>query len=103
MANCLWKSAQRPDPLRYPHHQVYWERLQKLSYDFLRGHRAAEIGLRFTLSVPGAHSAITGTTNLEHFLENARYAAEGPLPAAQFTAIRSAWLKASAPSWIGQI
>jgi len=103
LANNLWKSAQRPDPVRYPHYQVYWERLRKLRYDFLQTDRASEIGLRFTLSVPGAHTAIAGTTNPEHFLENAKYAAEGPLPGAQFDAIRSTWSKVSAPSWIGQI
>jgi aryl-alcohol dehydrogenase-like predicted oxidoreductase len=103
LANDLWKCAQRPDPIRYPHYQVYWERLLKLRYDFLQDGRASEIGLRFTLSVPGAHTAIAGTTNPEHLLENARYAAEGPLPGAQFDAIRSTWSKVSAPSWIGQI
>jgi len=64
---------------------------------------ASEIGLRFTLSVPGAHTAIAGTTNPEHFPENVSYAAEGPLPGAQFDAIRSKWSRLSAPSWIGQI
>ena len=103
LANCLWKSALRPDPVLYPHHQVYWERFRELRYDFLLNDRAAEIGLRFTLSVPGAHTAIAGTTNPEHLLENARYAAEGPLPAAQFEAIRSTWSKVSAPTWLGQL
>jgi len=103
LANNLWKFAQRPDPVRYPHYQVYWERLRKLRYDFLQGDCASEIGLRFSLSVPGAHTAIAGPTNPEHLLENASYAAEGPLPGAQFDAIRSTWSKVSAPSWIGQI
>src|SRR6266403_2415125 len=83
--------------------EVYWERLRQLRYDFLQSDRASEIGLRFTLSVPGAHTAIPGTTNPEHLLENARYAAEGPLPGDQFEAIRSTWSKISKPSWIGQV
>jgi len=103
LANTLWKSEQRPDPVRFPQYQVYWERLRQLHYDFLQSDRASEIGLRFTLSVPGAHTAIPGTTNPEHLWENARYAAKGPLPGAQFDAIRSMWSKVSAPSWIGQI
>jgi aryl-alcohol dehydrogenase-like predicted oxidoreductase len=102
LANNLWKSTQRPDPVRFPHLQVYWERLRQLGYDFLQSDRASEIGLRFTLSVPGAHTAIPGTTNPEHLFENARYAAEGPLPGDQFEAIRSTWSKISKPSWIGQ-
>jgi len=103
LANNLWSYAQRPDPVRYPHLQFYWERLRQLSYDFLQEDRASEIALRFTLSVPGAHSAIAGTTNPAHFLENAKYAAAGPLSSDQFEAIRSRWSKLSKPSWIGQI
>jgi aryl-alcohol dehydrogenase-like predicted oxidoreductase len=103
LANSLWKSVQRPDPVRYPHYQEYWERLRQLRYDFLRDDRASEIALRFALSIPGAHSAIPGTTNPDHFLENARYAAEGPLPSDLFNVIRSTWSKVSKPSWIGQI
>lgn len=103
LANTLWKSVQRLDPVRYPHLQEYWERLRHLSYDFLQVDRASEIALRFTLSVPGAHSVIPGTTNPDHLLENARYAAEGPLPSDLFGVIRSTWSKVSKPSWIGQI
>jgi hypothetical protein len=103
LANSLWKSAQRPDPVRYPHYQEYWERLQQLRYNFLPDNRASEIGLRFALSIPGAHSAIPGTTNPDHLLENARYAAEGPLPGDLFNMIRSTWSTVSKPSWIGQI
>ena len=103
LANILWKSAQRPDPFHYPHLQVYWDRLRQLPYHFLQGDRASEIGLRFTLSVPGTHSAIAGTTSPEHLLENAKYAAQGPLSTAQFDAIRSTWSSISKPSWIGQI
>lgn len=103
LANNLWKRGQRPDPVRYPQYQVYWERLRKLRYDFLQGDRASEIGLRFTLSVPGAHTAIAGTTNPEHLVENAKYVTEGPLPGAQFDAIRSTWSRVSAPSWVGQM
>ncbi len=103
MANNLWRSAQRPDPVRFPHLQVYWDRLCQLHYDFLQTERASEIGLRFTLSVPGAHTAIPGTTSPEHLLENAGYAAQGPLSQSQFDAIRCTWSKISTPSWIGQI
>jgi hypothetical protein len=103
LANNLWNSAERPDPVRYPHLQIYWERLRQLGYDFLQGDHASEIGLRFTLSVPGAHSAIVGTTNPDHLLQNARYAAAGPLSSDLFESIRATWSKVSKPSWIGQI
>ena len=103
LANNLWESGERPDPVRFPHLQVYWERLRQLGYDFLQGDRASEIGLRFTLSVPGAHSAIAGTTNPDHLLQNARYAAEGPLSTELFESIRATWSNISKPSWLGQI
>ena len=39
-----------------------------------------EIALRFTLSIPGVHTAIIGTTNPEHVAANIEIAAKGPLP-----------------------
>lgn len=103
LANGLWKNAVRPDPVHYPHFQVYWERLRQLPYDFLGGSHAAETALRFTLSVPGVHTAITGITNPDHLCENADYSAAGTLERARFDAIRSAWAKVAGPEWVGQL
>ncbi len=99
VANGLWRNVHRPDNRD---HQAYWDRLQKLQYDFLRSERAFEIALRFTLTIPGVRTAIVGTTNPAHLLQNAKYAASGPLAQHEFEAIRGRWKMVSAPDWVGQ-
>ena len=103
LANSLWKRSTRPDPIRYPRYQAYWERLQKLRYDFLYGERASEVALRFTLSVPGVHTAIAGTTSIDHFKKNVEFAALGGLDKATFDSIRAKWSTIAEPHWEGQI
>jgi aryl-alcohol dehydrogenase-like predicted oxidoreductase len=99
IANGLWRSAQRPTSVD---NQAYWDRLQALQYDFIPGERAFEMALRFTLSVPGVHTAIAGTANTGHLLQNAKYAAAGPLAPHEFDTIRARWKQVSTPDWIGQ-
>lgn len=61
-----------------------------------------EIALRFTLSQPGVHTAIVGTTNPANFAANLSQIAKGPLPADTLTRIRAAFHKADpAASWLG--
>jgi aryl-alcohol dehydrogenase-like predicted oxidoreductase len=98
IANGLWRSDRMPET---PHFQTYWDRLQQLHYDFLQDKRAYETALRFTLSTP-VHTAIVGTTNLAHLLQNAQYASAGPLPQPEFDVIRDRWKQVSTPNWIGQ-
>lgn len=100
IANGLWKQKQRPDVTDY---QVYWDRLQKLKYAFTAGVRDFEMALRFTISVPGVHTAIVGTTNPEHLRQNIRHAALGPLTKEEFDAIRFQWTRVSRPDWVGQL
>ena len=87
------------------YHHVYWGRLDKLRYDFIR-HLPLEgsiaHALRFSLSVPGVHTAIVGTTKPERWQENARLVEEGLLSQAEFTAIRERWEEIAPASWIGQ-
>ena len=102
IANAVWRRPGKPDST---YHLPYWERLQKLQYDFLRGDlkESASIALRFTLSVPGVHTAIVGTKNPQRWRENAELLAAGPLPKETFDAIRARWRAVAEPSWVGQI
>jgi aryl-alcohol dehydrogenase-like predicted oxidoreductase len=101
IANAAWKHA-TPPPNDY--HKPYWERLQKLNYEFLRGdpQQAVGIALRFTLSVPGVHTAIVGTTKPNRWSENAALLAAGPLPREEYEKIRDRWKAAAEPGWVGQ-
>lgn len=102
IANAVWKDNHKPIE-RY--HHPYWERLNKLRYDFIHdlGTEASIAhALRFTLSVPGVHTAIVGTTKPERSQENARMAGQGALSADEFDAIRQRWEEIAPPGWVGQ-
>jgi aryl-alcohol dehydrogenase-like predicted oxidoreductase len=102
IANAAWRYATKPENA---YHQTYWERLQKLNHDFVRGDmkQAVAVALRFTLSVPGVHTAIVGTTKPGRWRENAALLEAGPLPREQFEKIRARWREVADPSWVGQI
>jgi aryl-alcohol dehydrogenase-like predicted oxidoreductase len=102
IANAAWRTGKKPDNT---YHHTYWERLQKLQYDFLKGDvkEAVAVALRFTLSVPGVHTAIVGTTNPDRWRENAELLKAGPLPAELFNQIRERWQAAADPTWVGQV
>jgi aryl-alcohol dehydrogenase-like predicted oxidoreductase len=102
IANAAWKTGHKPIS---SYHHEYWERLRKLNYDFLEqgtlDHSIA-IALRFTLSVPGVHTAIVGTTKPDRFAENAKWLEAGLLTRDEFDAIRERWDDVAPKSWIGQ-
>src|ERR1700682_674023 len=103
IANATWKT--RHKPIQGYHHE-YWERLRKLNYEFLRNtdlERTIGIALRFTLSVPGVHTAIVGTKKPERWQENSKLLEAGPLSEAEFHAIRHRWEEYAPRIWIGQI
>jgi aryl-alcohol dehydrogenase-like predicted oxidoreductase len=79
--------------------------LRKLSYDFLDNYdldKTISIALRFSLSVPGVHTAIVGTKKPERWQENANMLAAGPLPENEFEAIRQRWDDVAPRIWVGQ-
>jgi aryl-alcohol dehydrogenase-like predicted oxidoreductase len=100
LANVAWRHARKPAE---PYYQDYWARLRALDYDFLRGDRAVATALRFTLAVPGVHTAIVGTTKPDRWQTNAALLAAGGLPPAEFARIRARWRQVAAPSWEGQV
>jgi aryl-alcohol dehydrogenase-like predicted oxidoreductase len=102
LANVAWCYAQKP---ANTYHLPYWERSQKLDYDFTHSDpkQVVSIALRFTLSVPGVDTAIVGTTKPGRWRENAEMLAAGPLPAESFERIRARWRAVAEKSWVGQI
>jgi aryl-alcohol dehydrogenase-like predicted oxidoreductase len=102
IANVAWKETHKPIA---SYHHAYWERLNKLRYEFIRNlplEASIAHALRFTLSVPGVHTAIVGTTKPERWQENARLVEEGLLPEAEIASIRERWEEIAPSSWIGQ-
>jgi hypothetical protein len=102
LANVAWRHARKPAE---PYYQDYWTRLRALDYPFLRGAPGAAVAtaLRFTLSVPGVHTAIVGTTKPERWQQNATLLGAGALPAREFERIRARWREVAEPSWAGQV
>ena len=101
LANVAWAGGR---PARNDYGYPYWERLQKLKYDFLRAdlHDSVATALRFVLTVSGVHTAIVGTTKPERFSENALALEAGTLPAEVFENVRSRWREIAGPDWAGQ-
>ena len=100
IANAVWKYADEPHGV-YGHE--YWRRLQKLQYPFLSDYdRATSVALRFTLSLPGVHTAIVGTKNPARWKQNVAHLNDGPLSPDEIETIRDRWREVAAPDWTGQ-
>src|SRR5262249_44738731 len=102
IANAVWQYGEKPENTYV---QPYWERLGALDYGFLRAEPPQVIAtaLRFTLSGPGVHTAIVGTSRRGRWRENAAMLESGPLPTESFEAIRARWRAVADASWVGQI
>ncbi len=100
IANAVWRETEKPES-SYVHE--YWDRIQKLQYDFLKKPLEESIGdaLRFTLSIPGVCVAIVGTTQPKRWQQNADYVKQGNLSQEEFEAIRNRWLEVAEESWVG--
>ncbi len=102
IANAAWRFKERPGNSYY---EDYWKRLGELKYDFINGDasKAAEVALKFTLSVPGVHTAIVGTKKPGRWKENANLLSAGLLSKQDFEAIRKRWQSTSRGDWVGQV
>ena len=102
LANAAWRYARKPAE---SYHQTYWSRLRTLDYEFLKapGDTAAGTALRFTLGVPGVHTAIVGTTKVERWQQNAALLGAGAPPRDAFERIRARWRAVADASWVGQV
>ncbi len=101
IANAVWRHKELP-PDSY--HHEYWERIQKLKFDFLGKslEEATANAMRFTLSIPGVDTIIVGTTRPNRWQENARFVTEGNLSDEEFEAIRDRWREVADEKWVGQ-
>jgi aryl-alcohol dehydrogenase-like predicted oxidoreductase len=102
IANAAWKELHKPID---SYHHVYWDRLRKLHYEFIRqrpSEQSIAHALRFTLTVPGVDTAIVGTTKPERWLHNAKIIEAGLLSKSEFEAIRERWDDVGPATWIGQ-
>jgi aryl-alcohol dehydrogenase-like predicted oxidoreductase len=101
LANVAWRYARKPSE---PYYQTYWSRLRRLDYAFLhQADTAVGTALRFTLAIPGVHTAIVGTRQPERWQQNAALLAAGALPAGEFEVIRERWRQVADDSWDGQV
>ncbi len=101
IANAAWRTGKRPADA---YHHPYWERLLKLDFPFLKRPLPEAVGtaLKFTLAVPGVTTAVVGTKAPGRWEENAAFLANGPLPPAEFEAIRARWDAVARSGWAGQ-
>jgi aryl-alcohol dehydrogenase-like predicted oxidoreductase len=95
VANGLWQTTTRPG---HPYYYPYWDRLRALKYDFLQDEHGFETALRFTIAIPGVHTAIVGTTNPQHMRRNIEAIKIGAMPLESFKAVRSRWFQAELPN-----
>jgi aryl-alcohol dehydrogenase-like predicted oxidoreductase len=112
IANAAWKDLSEQPDFYQSYAATYTERLEKMHItprDFgleeSDSKGWAELALRFTLSQPGVHTAIIGTTNPDHARANLAAAANGSLPDDAIRNLRSAFRdaqEASEEAWAGQ-
>ncbi|HWE01206.1 MAG TPA: aldo/keto reductase [Tepidisphaeraceae bacterium] len=110
IANAAWKEMDRQSGLYQSYAKVYHDRLRQMKLDPADLGFAApsdeawpELAMRFTLSQPGVHCAIIGTTNPKNAQANTRYAQMGALSDAVVQKIQAAF-EAADPNenWTGQ-
>ncbi len=109
IANAAWKQLDQQPGFYKDYAKSYTERFKAmgLKLEELGLEPTAdwlEVALRFTLSIPGVHTAIIGTTNPENAKRNVEIAAMPPLPGGVIKMIRDAFAKAhkaSGEDWPG--
>jgi len=102
VANAVWLRSRVPTS---DYSREYWDRLKKLDFDFLAksASDAFATALRFTLSVPGVHTAIVRQPRSpKESRATPTSRPRGPLPEAEFDAIRERWQAIAKPHWFGQ-
>ena len=110
IANAAWKQIEQQEGFYQSYARAYTDRLRQmqlqprdLGFNGAPDDAWPEIALRFTLSQPGVHCAIIGTTKPENARRNREYVEKGPLPPQVIEKIRSAFRAADpSGSWRGE-
>jgi aryl-alcohol dehydrogenase-like predicted oxidoreductase len=108
IANAAWKEPSQQPGMYRGYASTYHDRLKQMKLDLkalgFTGDAAwPELALRFTLSQPGVHTAIIGTTNPDNAKLNLSIAEKGPLRPDVVERIRAAFRAADpSGSWTGQ-
>lgn len=110
IANAAWKELSDQPGMYEKYAAEYTRRLSEMAITpaelGFAGDSATiwpEIALRFTLSVPGVHCAIIGTTSPDNARQNIAAAGKGPLPADAYDKLRAAFNKADVKGdWTAQ-
>jgi aryl-alcohol dehydrogenase-like predicted oxidoreductase len=110
VANAAWKDIDQQPGMYKSYAKTYTERLARMKLDpaalGVSGPPEKawpELALRFTLSQPGVHCAIIGTTNPDNAKANIAVADKGPLPAEAVRKVREAFRRADPQrAWLGQ-
>lgn len=92
IANAPWRFSERPVG---NYAEEYWLRWNEMNLQF--NEDWLEIFLRFTLFEDGIHSAIIGTTNINHLKKNIEIIEKGPLEQSFINQIKSSYKE----HWIG--
>lgn len=88
IANAFWRFAERPVG---EYCDEYWHRARAMNLAPPEGMDWMEFAVRFTLTVPGVHSLIAGSSRWEHMREIINLAEKGPLSEDQYRAARAAF------------
>jgi aryl-alcohol dehydrogenase-like predicted oxidoreductase len=98
VANAPWRFSSPP----VGHYSAeYWHRLQKMGPGN-HGMDWLELALRFSAYTEGVSTCIAGTASMDHFRENLRIVAKGPLEPDMVSRIRSEFKK-NDDGWTGLI
>jgi aryl-alcohol dehydrogenase-like predicted oxidoreductase len=110
IANAAWKDLSQQPGMYQSYAATYTDRLKRMNLKpadlgFAGAAEKAwpELALRFTLSQPGVHCAIIGTTNPDNARYNIDLAGKPPLPPDAIEKVRRAFRTAQGgESWTGQ-
>ena len=113
IANAAWKPIGDQPGFYASYASTYTERFSKMGMELRELEFSGkaeevwpEVALRFTLSQPGVHCAIIGTTNPANAKKNMEYAGKGGLSEDVVKKIREAFRRAESAAgskWVGQI